>query len=128
MGLDMYLEGRKHPRYGHDRKEDGFTVNQITVELGYWRKHPNLHGFIVKNFADGNDNCEPIYLDADDINTIIKAVKKKVLPHTEGFFFGISDGSDEESAFDIKTFKTALKWLQTTDDQCTRGVYYTASW
>lgn len=25
--------------------------------IGYWRKEPNLHGFIVENFADGNDDC-----------------------------------------------------------------------
>ena len=57
MGLDMYLEGRKS-RYDKQETEDGFPLQTKVLELGYWRKHPNLHGYIVQEFADGVDECQ----------------------------------------------------------------------
>jgi len=59
MGLDMFLHGEKY-FWGHNGKrpkEDGFEVKEHILELGYWRKHPNLHGYIVQTFADGKDEC-----------------------------------------------------------------------
>lgn len=114
MGLDMYLEGRKHFWTKYDpenqRKEDDLRVSCVTVDLGYWRKHPNLHGFIVEAFAGGKDNCQDIELSAVDIRNIISAVKEDRLPHTEGFFFGASDGSEKED--DLRIFERALAWLE----------------
>lgn len=133
MGLDMYLRGRKM-LWAIDgveaRKEDGFNISSIEIELGYWRKHPNLHGYIVQTFADGVDKCQKIFLNRDDIRNIIKAVKAKKLPHTEGFFFGYSDGSEMDD--DIATFNAALKWLDAEPKdgrtEFGRCVYYQASW
>ena len=76
MGLDMYLS------------LDG-------KEVGYWRKHPNLHGYIVSTFANGVDECQEIPLKFDDVMKIIESVKEKKLPHTEGFFFGYSNSEDD---------------------------------
>ncbi len=47
MGLDMYLTGEKFlmPDFQNrsiDLQEDGFRLRSKTVELGYWRKHPDL--------------------------------------------------------------------------------------
>jgi hypothetical protein len=66
-------------------------------ELGYWRKHPNLHGYIVQEFADGKDECQEIPLGEDELIQIMEAVKANELPHTTGFFFGVSEGTTEES-------------------------------
>ena len=71
MGLDMYLTGEKylltdHENPDNNRTEDGFPLKGKLLRLGYWRKHPNLHGFIVNTFADGEDTCHQISLDADD--------------------------------------------------------------
>src|SRR5882672_1922122 len=101
MGLDMYLKGEKFfwPDWKNpenNRVEDGLKVSKLEVELGYWRKHPNLHGYIVKTFADGKDECQVIDLSIDNLEQIIKTVQNKELPHTTGFFFGASLGSDEE--------------------------------
>ena len=64
MGLDMYLKGRKWvDTYAHQRtKVDGYTVTNVQLEIGYWRKHPDLHGYIIKHFAGGFDDCNPIEL------------------------------------------------------------------
>jgi hypothetical protein len=85
MGLDMYLVGNKSTSYKAEVMEDGFPVMATQLKLGYWRKHPNLHGFIVQQFADGEDNCQEIYLSKDDLLKIIQAVKDDNLPYTEGF-------------------------------------------
>ena len=78
MGLDMYLEGEKHlfTDFRNPQSiplEDGYRLKTRVVELGYWRKHPNLHGYIVNTFAEGIDNCRPIALEANDIEKIIDA-------------------------------------------------------
>jgi len=114
MGLDMYLTGEKFFT-GFDKpraQEDGFEVEAHTLKLGYWRKHPNLHGYIVTTFADGVDECQEINLGADDIRRIITAIEARELPHTEGFFFGASDDSKEERKRDVEVFTKALAWLE----------------
>lgn len=128
MGLDMYLEGRKYMMRSGDKERelmDGFEIKEYVLELGYWRKHPNLHGFIVTEFADGVDNCKPIELNDVDIEKIQNAIKKKSLPMTEGFFFGQSDGTEDEESLEI--FDKALKWLRVKDGTW-KSIYYEASW
>jgi hypothetical protein len=114
MGLDMYLEGRTF-QWGRDEDletRDGFRVKGHILDLGYWRKHPNLHGFIVETFADGKDECQEISLDADALRTIIAAVKEQKLPHTEGFFFGTSSDDEEQRNEDVAILSRALAWLE----------------
>jgi hypothetical protein len=130
MGLDMYLEGRKFLFGATDPKdnptEDGFRVTHKTLRLGYWRKHPNLHGYIVKMFAGGQDECQDIPLDEDALQKLLCAVKDKALPHTEGFFFGASDGSEQDE--DVKILTGALEWLRARPKGEARDVVYRASW
>lgn len=131
MGLDMYLEGEKYlctdwknPR--NTLREDGYEVRSRTLRLGYWRKHPNLHGYIVNTFAEGIDNCKAIDLSEADIEKIIDAVARNDLPHTTGFFFGASDGTEKDET--LRIFKAALTWLRTEEDMVFRSVRYKASW
>jgi hypothetical protein len=131
MGLDMYLTGEKYlvtdfENEANNLTEDGFRLTSKLVRLGYWRKHPNLHGFIVDTFANGEDNCQQIHLEAEAIERIIDAVARDELPHTEGFFFGESDGSEKSE--DLRILKAALEWLRTPEANVWRSVYYQASW
>jgi hypothetical protein len=133
MGLDMYLNGNKFmwtdwKEPDNNRTEDGCKIKNIDIELGYWRKHPNLHGYIVTTFAGGHDNCEKIHLDASQMRQIIAAVKDRNLPHTEGFFFGKSYGTQEEAAEDIAIFEKAIVWVETKEQNVSREVIYQASW
>ena len=130
MGLDIYLEGEKHlwPDFRNPQnipQGDGYPLKTKTFELGYRRKHPNLHGYIVGAFADA-DNCQAIALEAGDIEKIIDAVARNNLPHTEGFFFGQSAGTAKES--DLKTLRASIKWLRTEDCSAHRTLHYRASW
>lgn len=122
MGLNMHLTGERRYR---DRGPERGGWRSESVELGYWRKHPNLHGYIVRTFA-GADDCRPIPLDAAGIRRILAAVEAGGLPPTQGFYFGRSDGT--ETAGDLAVFREALQWLETVDPVAHREVYYQASW
>jgi len=131
MGLDMYLTGEKYlvtdfEDPAGNLTEDGFPLKGKLLRLGYWRKHPNLHGFIVNTFADGEDTCQPIHLTAEAIERIIDAVTRDALPHTDGFFFGESDGSEKSE--DLRILSAALEWLRTEEANVWRSVTYQASW
>lgn len=123
MGLDMYLTGEKHfierPRRRGDLKSHRF-------DLGYWRKHPNLHNYIVSRFAGRMDDGHEIELSAGDLEQILSAVEQRQLPHTEGVFFGKS--SESERTRDIQIISDALKWLNASTESEHRSVCYQASW
>lgn len=133
MGLDMYLDGEKfffsdYENPHNDPTEDGYRLTGKILRLGYWRKHPNLHGYIIQKFADGKDECQRIYLTADNIGQILDAVQRNALPYTEGFFFGVSDGTEKPE--DIRIFTAALHWLLEKDEnpRVDRSICYRASW
>jgi hypothetical protein len=131
MGLDMHLEGHKYIFWNYDdpkknRLEDGFRLRGKILELGYWRKHPNLHGYIVTNFAGGVDECQEIELTVENLEQTLKAVVNDVLPETSGFFFGKSEPEDKEPSIEI--IEKAIEWLKTTEDGVSRSVIYRASW
>lgn len=128
MGLDMYLKGQKYfwGLNGIRPKEDGFEVAEHVLQLGYWRKHPDLHGYIVQTFAEGKDECQDIELCSADLQKIIAAIHAKELPHTEGFFFGHSDETDTEPS--LKILEGAIKWLEVKEKDIMRSVIYRASW
>ena len=124
----MYLKGEIYfwGTGGKRKKKEGFEKSTETYELGYWRKHPNLHGFIVEQFAKGEDNCQNIDLCKEDVQKIIQAIKDKDLPTTEGFFFGVS--TEDEDAEDIKVLEKALEWVDAKKKGESRTIVYRASW
>ena len=137
MGLDMYLEGRKYDWNFDDKRrmEDGFEVSYVELKLGYWRKHANLHGYIVETFAKGVDECQQIELSVDDLKKTIVDIQARKLPQTTGFFFGRSandsDGEAEilkEIAEDVEIINKAIAWVETKIDGEMRTINYRASW
>jgi len=136
MGLDMYLVGRKYVGGSFNQdidKEDGFPVDSVKLELGYWRKHRKLHGYIVNTFAEGKDECQKIDLGVDELRKIATALRTNDLPNTEGFFFGneeIDEEEKERSEEYAKQIEEAIKWLDKGESPYfwKRSVYYRASW
>ena len=123
MGLDMYLEGEKFV-YENPQIEDGFEVTKRTLQLGYWHKHPDLHGFIINEFADGKDNCQKIELGEEKLKKIIEAVQNDNLPYTTGCFFGESTSDDKAPSLDILT--NSLEWLKKEEPGIRKTVVYQA--
>lgn len=71
------------------------------AELHYWRKHPNLHGWMEqlyrrKGGKDADFNCASLRLTLDDLAALEADIEAGRLPETTGFFFGESDGSERE--------------------------------
>ena len=121
MGLDMYAEITPDPV----TKPVDFKVKN-SVEIHYWRKHPDLHGWMeALYFAKGGTaemfNCVNVALTMKDLDQLEQAIKGSELPDTSGFFFGDSDGA--EICGDLAFIKKAR---QAIIAGCT--VYYTSWW
>ena len=137
MGLDMYLTGKKFFTGLADERpkdDEGYEIEEVRIELGYWRKHANLHGYIVQTFANGEDNCQDIELDLDQLKALLEVVKEPAkMPKTEGFFFGESVNDDEQIKDDTEIITKAIGFLaakniRNDSQRIWRSVIYRASW
>jgi hypothetical protein len=103
MGLDMYAyvasKAGQHDEFYEGAvfdKESNEMVNTNVSkprEIAYWRKHPNLHGWMEKLAQDkgleyDSFNGVEMELTYEDLDELERAVTHKQLPPTEGFFFG----------------------------------------
>ena len=92
MGLDMYAYVATGPN------NDG-----TSREIAYWRKHPNLHGWMENLWLSRNTDIDPaadpmfngieLELTWEDLDQLEEDIKNGRLPSTSGFFFG--DNSDD---------------------------------
>jgi hypothetical protein len=121
MGLDMYAFTTAEPVAA----AVDFTTENAT-ELAYWRKHPNLHGWMeqlyrAKGGTDADFNCVNLALTGEDLDRLEADIAANVLPNTEGFFFGTSrpDEIDLDLAFIAKA-RAAIAEGKT--------VFYTSWW
>ena len=83
MGLDMYA-------YAATGANQEYTN---TTEIAYWRKHPNLHGWMERLYrARGGDaemfNGVELELTWEDLDLLERDIQLELLPATSGFFFG----------------------------------------
>lgn len=68
-------------------------------EVFYWRKHPDLHGWMKelyhkKGGKELHFNGDNVVLTLQDLMDLKKVVMSDSLPNTTGFFFGNSKKSD----------------------------------
>jgi len=135
MGLDMYVQ----------IVEDEFFTGPVTEpkhsdsseEFYYWRKHPNLHGWMENLYrSKGGDkefNCEYVELTKEDIKKLFKDVIKNKLPHTEGFFFGASPTEKDLIDYvytlqdDLKFIGKALEFFEDEENEG-KHLMYTSWW
>ena len=100
-------------------------------EIAYWRKHPNLHGWMARLWLarEGNElreldnfNGIELELDADDLDLLEYVVKERELPGTSGFFFG----NDADDYY----YNDDLKFIQMARAEMFLGfkVFYNSSW
>ena len=121
MGLDMYARTSIY----HTERQVDLESHENDVEIHNWRKHPDMHGWMERLYRerggrDENFNCTSVRLKAADLDALERDVRAGLLPHTCGFFFGQSDGS--ERADDLRFVAKAREALS-------RGlVVYSTSW
>jgi hypothetical protein len=125
MGLDMYAFSTKaKPKTDVDFSTKNFDVS----ELHYWRKHPNLHGWMqnlydAKGGTSDSFNGDCVVLDSEDLDNLEQDIKDGNLPDTSGFFFGASFNNDEENDYDLLFVSKAR-----TEIANGKTVYYTSWW
>ena len=112
MGLDQYATARK----GEPQQDaEGYTYYEDTMELAYWRKHPNLQGWMedlyLEKGGEGEFNCQDVELTLEDLDALEATLDEEALPETVGFFFG-TDSSDHYAETDrefIREARAAIK-------------------
>lgn len=142
MGLDMYAyaaarEGQYHDFWdsGDFNKETGdYSNDKVTkpIEIAYWRKHPNLHGWMEELWRskgslrseddDVSFNGIELELTWEDIDMLEEDIKQGALPGTSGFFFG--DPADDYYREDD------LNFIKSARSNLFLGlkVFYNSSW
>lgn len=80
---------------GLDQYATAVDENGNVEEIAYWRKHPNLQGWmerlwVEKEHPNANEefNNLSVELTLDDLSELEVAVRNQELPETTGFFFG----------------------------------------
>ncbi len=125
MGLDMNAFATKaKPQTEVDFSRKNFEE----TELHYWRKHPNLHGWMESLYYEKGGkadsfNCVPVVLDSEDLDVLEEDIRGGNLPDTSGFFFGQSDNGDEEMKDDLEFVAKAREAIANG-----KTVYYTSWW
>ena len=106
MGLDMYAYAAVRAGQNTEYWESyNFETELSSVakprEIAYWRKHPNLHGWMEQLWRDKKDqhnidapmfNGIELELTWEDLDQLEEDIQNDRLPSTSGFFFG--DNSD----------------------------------
>ena len=105
MGLDAYAFARKGEPIettedytyqdfdGNTHTEQRTSVSyEEEHEVAYWRKHPNLQGWMEQLWrekgGEGEFNCVDVELTLEDLDALERTLDGEALPETQGFFFG----------------------------------------
>lgn len=114
MGLDMYAYATK----ANLSSDVDIKIRECdALQFYYWRKHPNLHGWMEELYREkggtsADFNCVGVVLTHHDLDVLESDITQNRLPRTEGFFFGESLGDDEERVDDLKFIEKARKLQQ----------------
>tara|TARA_R110000868_G_scaffold58349_4_gene180234 strand:+ start:498 stop:983 length:486 start_codon:yes stop_codon:yes gene_type:complete len=118
MGLDMYA-------YTAAKEQADYETSQR--EIAYWRKHPNLHGWMEKlaeskNVEYSTFNGVELELTWEDLDNLERAITHGQLPSTQGFFFG-NEADDFYKEQDLEFVRKARAELFLG-----LKVFYNSSW
>lgn len=110
MGLDMYLNAKRHLWYSEDELAEklgkefpelgGAKIKSITAEAMYWRKSNAIHKWFVDNVQNGEDDCGYYEVSREDLQKLLAVIEEvladrskaaTLLPPAVGFFFGSKD-------------------------------------
>jgi hypothetical protein len=126
MGLDMYAYTAAQANTDWNSGEQR--------EIAYWRKHPNLHGWMEqlwnqksrpgmdKSYQDVMFNGVEVELTWEDLDNLEEDVTNDRLPSTSGFFFG-SNSDDYYREQDLEFIRKARAEIFTG-----LKVFYNSSW
>lgn len=127
MGLDMYVYTVKAEDATQETDLE-ITQDNLHHDLWYWRKHPNLHGWMeILYYMKGGEreefNCTTVRLTVRDLLLLRTFIMNDDLPDTCGFFFGESENNARQRRSDLKFVKSAMKTIKHG-----YAVYYSSWW
>jgi len=135
MGLDMYAYVAARAGQQQEYWEQDADATAVTKprEIAYWRKHPNLHGWMEQLWlrkGGSNEGSEwgtnfngvELELTYEDLDELERAVTYGELPPTGGFFFG-NNADEHYREADLEFIKNARAELFFG-----LKVFYNSSW
>jgi hypothetical protein len=130
MGLDQYAYVAAKGGAAEFDSVSGEFTNKHGLpkprELAYWRKHPNLQGWMRRLWErrgnSGEFNGDELELTWQDLDDLEYAVNNQELPGTTGFFFG-ENSDDYYREQDLEFIKRARAELFVG-----LRVFYNSSW
>lgn len=142
MGLDMYAYAAQKGQYKQYWEDYDYDTQSSSVakprEIAYWRKHPNLHGWMEQlwkrkmhesnqELPDSGEwgssfNGIELELTWQDLDQLEQDIQNHDLPSTTGFFFG-SDADDDYRDQDLDFVRRARAELFLG-----LHVFYNSSW
>ena len=129
MGLDQYAYVAARAGQQNDYYSDNEEVSTGVTkprEIAYWRKHPNLQGWMRRLWESqgnaGDFNGDELELTWQDLDDLEAAVRNSTLPPTVGFFFG-NNGDDYYREADLAFIRNARAELFSG-----LRVFYNSSW
>jgi hypothetical protein len=143
MGLDQYAycsakageqaEYWDSAKFNETTGEFGHATVAKPREIAYWRKHPNLQGWMkqlweskgrpnLEEYGGGSFNGVELELTWEDLDNLEQAIIHRQLPETTGFFFG--ENSDEHY------YDSDLAFVRQGRAEifCGFKVFYNSSW
>lgn len=94
MGLDMYLYKKTYVKNWEHNGPDGQhkitvkignkvrkdikpeRITYITEEVAYWRKFNALHNWFVEKLANGEDDCQELYVSKEVLEELLATLEK----------------------------------------------------
>lgn len=120
--------------------------SHVAINIGYWRKANQIHGWFVDNIQGGEDNCQDYHVERSNLVELLELVTKvlegdegdshlarELLPVRSGFFFGNYDegeGYDEWYYEQLKYTQTLLTDILSAipENEYKYDIYYSSSW
>jgi hypothetical protein len=115
--------------------------SQAAINVGYWRKANQIHGWFVREVQGGEDNCKEYPVSKAQLEDLLNVVRivldgdkedaRKLLPVTSGPFFGNydeDDGYNEWYYEQLKHTETMLEDILAEAVEHEYDFYYQSSW
>lgn len=108
----------------------------VVEVVGEWRKANHIHNWFITHCANGEDDCQDIYVGGEKLKELLKTCKQvikspekapELLPTQSGFFFGSTE-YDESYFEDIRYTISVLESIIEEDPELNEIYIYSASW
>ena len=113
--------------------------SHVAINVGYWRKANQIHGWFVNNVQNGEDDCKEYHVERHQLAELLDKVSqvldgdittaKELLPVTSGPFFGPGE-YDEYYYQNLKHTKEMLTNILAIvpENDIDYSFYYSSSW